>query len=90
MDSKEVTMSLYSYDTTLCAHEGNKCKKKEKCLRYVMKPKETEYAWYGEFWRDFGKECDYYIPLERTADKGSAVSQLDTLTTMCTLPEPSA
>ena len=69
-------MSLFAQDETLCSRENNKCKRREKCLRYMKSQEEA--SWVADYWFNFGRFCEYFVEIpkaEKTAKEKAGNGQ---------------
>jgi hypothetical protein len=62
-------MSLFSDPDTLCEREGNRCKKRIKCKRY-MEDRDRDVNWVPRKWvafyfEEFGQFCNHFVSLPK-------------------------
>lgn len=58
-------MSIFDQEESLCSREGNACKHRKKCRRYMKNT--TDGAWVANYWQEFGpwcKELGFFLPIE--------------------------
>ena len=58
-------MSIFDYEETLCNREGNQCKLRKKCLRYLRTQGEDD--WIANYWQEHGSFCEekgYFMPVK--------------------------
>ena len=53
-------MSIFDMDETLCDREGNVCKQRYKCMRYMQTQGSNH--WVAKYWQEFGKLCQHFVP----------------------------
>lgn len=53
-------MSIFDNIDTLCVREGNKCKRKGKCQRFLEQNRSGK--WEAEYYDEFGQYCNHFIP----------------------------
>lgn len=58
--------SIFDYDDTLCQREGNRCKRRNKCLRFNKERNDNN--WVADYFSEFGKFCDHFIPMKGKHD----------------------
>lgn len=68
-------MSMFDMEETLCDRENNKCKRREKCQRYMSLRGPLD--WEAAYWPEFGKLCEYFRPIPKP-EKKNEVSETDT------------
>jgi hypothetical protein len=56
-------MSVFDEEDTLCSREGNVCKLRYKCQRYMKN--DFDGSWVANYFAEFGRLCVYQIPLPK-------------------------
>ena len=55
-------MSLFNQDETHCTREGNKCKRRKKCLRFQ---RDQNSGWVADYYNEFGDFCNGFISMPK-------------------------
>ena len=61
-----MSWTIFAQDETLCQREGNRCKQRNKCLRFNKVQGDND--WVADYWSEFGKFCDYFKPIREKPD----------------------
>jgi len=61
-----INSTIFNQPDTLCQREGNRCKLKKKCLRYLKTQGDMD--WVADYWTEFGMFCDYFIAAKEPVD----------------------
>jgi hypothetical protein len=59
-------MSIFDDSDTLCNRENNKCKLRNKCLRYMKVEQNGD--WTADYWQEYGKFCEekgHFLPMKK-------------------------
>ena len=65
-----MSFTIFMDSDTLCNREGNRCKRREKCQRYMKTQGEND--WVADYWQEFGKFCDGFIPMKEKTNADTA------------------
>lgn len=68
-------MSLFAEVETLCKREHNSCKRKAKCQRHEAE--RSDLLWEAEYWNNFGRFCEHFIPTPKPKVKPHATTKAD-------------
>lgn len=60
-------MSIFHEVDTLCIRESNKCRQRNKCLRYLSPRTSTQ--WEADFFSEYGRFCHGFIEVCETENK---------------------